>query len=254
MKDDFDLVSIIMAAYNSEKTILQSVESVIRQTYQNWELIIVDDCSTDNTFDCIQKLSKKDKRIRVIQNKMNKGVSYTRKHGLLESKGKWIAILDSDDIWVKDKLEKQILIQREKNADLIYTGSGFIDTYGHLLNWNLHVPSELSYNKLLKQNLISNSSALVRKQLYSTFYAEGDNMHEDFALWLSILKTGIIAYGIDEPLLIYRLDKHSKSGNKIKAAKMNWKTYRYVGLNIFKSIYYELCYIINGLLKYKNLK
>ena len=108
--------------------------------------------------------------------------------------------------------------------------------------------------QLLKQNVISNSSALVRKELYEKNYVIGDSMHEDFAIWLSILKNGVVAYGVDEPLLIYRLAKSSKSGNKFKAAMMNWNTYRFIGLNWIEALYYQLCYITRNIKKYAKLR
>ena len=251
--DDFGLISIIMAAYNAEKTIEQAIQSVLNQTYRKFELLVINDASKDRTEFIVKEIAKKDSRVKLIQNLENRGVSYTRKHGLKEARGTWIAILDSDDMWANNKLEKQIQVQREKAADLLYTGSGFIDADGNPMSWYLNVPTELSYKKLLKQNLISNSSALVRKELYEQFYAEGDKMHEDFAIWLGILKEGKIAYGINEPLLIYRITKSSKSGNKLVAAKMNWNTYRYVGLNVISALYYMFWYAVNGFLKYKNL-
>ena len=129
-----------------------------------------------------------------------------------------------------------------------------MDADGKKIDWYLHAPTTITYRQLLKQNLLSNSSALVKKELYEKYYAIGDKMHEDFAIWLGILRTGRKAYGVDEPLLIYRLAPNSKSGNKIKAARMNWNTYRYIGLNPISAIYYECWYILNGLRKYKNLK
>lgn len=250
----FGLVSVIMAAYNAEKTIAQAIESVLKQTYSNFELLVVNDCSKDNTVEIVKNIALQDRRVRLISNKKNSGVSYTRKHGLEEAKGMWIAILDSDDAWTPQKLEKQIELQQRTNADLLYTGSAFMDSNGKLIDWHLHVPVEITYRQLLKQNLLSNSSSLVRKELYSKYYAIGDEMHEDFATWLSILKTGRKAYGVDEPLLIYRITKSSKTGNKFKAAKMNWKTYRYIGLNQFTAFYYECWYMVKGVLKYINLK
>ena len=251
---EFGLVSIIMAAYNAEKTIEQAINSVLSQTYTNFELLVVNDCSKDRTAELVKGVAAKDGRVRLISNVKNSGVSYTRKHGLEEANGSWIAILDSDDAWAPEKLEKQIELQNRTNADLLFTGSAFMDADGHPIDWYLHAPAEVTYRQLLKQNVLSNSSALVRKELYARHYAVGDGMHEDFATWLGILKNGRLAYGVDEPLLIYRIAKNSKSGNKIKAAKMNWKTYRYVGLNFVQSLYYECCYTVNGLRKYKNLK
>lgn len=252
--DDFGLISIIMAAYNAEKTIEQAISSVLSQTYSNFELIIVNDCSKDGTVQLVENIAAKDSRVHLISNEKNSGVSFTRKHGLEEAMGEWIAILDSDDVWAPEKLEKQIDLQEKTNADLLFTGSAFMDADGNPINWYLVAPAEVSYRQLLKQNVLSNSSALVRKELYAKYYAVGDGMHEDFAIWLSILKEGRKAYGVDEPLLIYRISKSSKSGNKIKAAKMNWNTYRYIGLNLIEAAYYEGCYIIKSLIKYTNIR
>lgn len=253
-KKSFGLISIIMAAYNAENTIGQAITSVIQQTYADFELIIINDCSTDRTVDVINEFIKKDARIRLINNSKNMGVSYTRKHGLNEAEGSWIAILDSDDLWLPEKLAKQVEFQKKTNADLLYTGSGFMNVDGKQINWKLNVPEVITYRQLLKQNILSNSSALVRKDLYEKYYAVGDDMHEDFAIWLQILRNGIKAYGINEPLLIYRLDDKSKSGNKLKAAMMNWNTYRYIGLNVLEAAYYEFWYAINGLCKYKHFR
>ena len=251
---DFGLVSVIMAAYNAEKTIEQSINSVLNQTYPAVELLVVDDYSQDRTVKLVENIMARDNRVRLIYNKENSGVSYTRKHGLEEAKGAWIAILDSDDIWAPEKLEKQIILQKKMNADLLFTGSAFMDSDGQPIDWYLHAPTEVTYRQLLKQNVLSNSSALVRKELYAKHYAIGDGMHEDFAIWLSILKEGKKAYGVDERLLIYRIAKSSKSGNKFKAAKMNWNTYRYVGLNPIEAAYYECWYMVNGFLKYRNIR
>lgn len=254
LNEDFGLISIIMAAYNAEKTIEQAIGSVLNQTYPNFELLVIDDCSKDETAELVRNIAAKDSRIRLISNTKNSGVSYTRKRGLKEAKGSWIAILDSDDAWAPEKLEKQIALQKKMNADLIFTGSAFMDSDGQPIDWYLHAPEEVNYRQLLKQNVLSNSSVLVRKELYAKHYAIGDGMHEDFAIWLSILKEGKKAYGVDEPLLIYRIAKSSKSGNKVKAAKMNWNTYRYVGLNPIEAVYYEGWYMIKNVIKYTNLR
>ncbi len=251
--EGFGLISIIMAAYNAENTIEDAICSVLRQTYPDLELLVINDCSKDKTSEIVSNYVAKDNRVRLITNRKNIGVSYTRKHGLEEAKGSWIAILDSDDAWDPEKLEKQIELQRKTEADLLYTGSAFIDVDGNRINWNLHVPTEISYGRLLKQNILSNSSSLVRRELYAKYYAIGDGMHEDFAIWLGILKTGRKAFGVDEPLLTYRITKSSKTGNKIKAAKMNWNTYRHCGLGCVQAAYYMVWYTINGVLKYRKL-
>lgn len=242
-----------MAAYNAEKTIEKAMCSVLAQTYCNWELVVVDDCSKDNTETIIQKFVLQDRRVRFLKNQANSGASKTRHYGVKEARGEWIAFLDSDDVWTKEKLEKQVRLQQEKNAEMIFTGSNFMDADGNVMNWMLHAPAEIGYKKLLKQNLVSNSSVLIRKELFLQNEEIGDEMHEDFACWLKILRDGRTAYGVDEPLLIYRLSRDSKSGNKLKAAKMNWNTYRAVGLNCVESFYYMVWYTVNGILKYKNL-
>ena len=253
IKGSFGLISVIMAAYNAEQTVEEAIRSVLRQTYSELELLVIDDGSTDGTLAVVQTIAKTDQRVRLIQNPHNMGVSASRKRGLKEAAGEWIAILDSDDAWEPDKLEKQITLQEKTGAELLFTGSAFMSSDGKRLDYILQVPEKISYRQLLKQNLISNSSALVRRSLYRQFYTSGDMMHEDFATWLKILRTGREAYSVNEPLLIYRLAKSSKSGNKIKSAKMNWNTYRNVGLPIHKCLYYMGQYTFRSIRKYSNL-
>ena len=192
--ENFGLISIIMAAYNAEKTIKVAIDSVLNQTYKNWELIIINDCSKDNTSGIISAFAKNDNRIKVINNLINSGASQTRHNGLIEAKGKWVAVLDSDDMWTQDKLEKQIELQLKTGAEILFTGSAFMNDSGESLDWILHVPEKIGYKQLLKQNLISNSSVLLKTELFRKYEAIGDNMHEDFACWLRILRTGRIAY------------------------------------------------------------
>lgn len=252
--EEFGLISVIMAAYNAESTIRRSIASVLSQTYPHFELLVIDDGSHDATAAAADEMAAGDARIRVLKNGENHGVSYTRKRGLDAARGAWVAILDADDTWAPEKLEKQIARQKESGADLLFTGSAFVDAAGRSIPWYLHAPAEVTYRQLLKQNVLSNSSALVRKELYAEHFVARDDIHEDFAIWLKILKTGRKAYGVDEPLFTFRVSGSSKSGNKVLSARMNWKTYRYVGLNILSALYYEGWYIIRGLLKYRHLR
>lgn len=248
-------VSVIMPAYNAEKTIEKTISSVLNQSYDKFEIIIIDDGSKDNTAEIVSAIANKDKRIRFFRNEKNVGVSATRNRGISLAKGDWIAFLDSDDMWTADKLEKQIkLIANKARANLLFTGSSFIDENNNPYSYILKIPEVVKYRDLLKQNVISCSSVLVKKQCLSGLKMERDDMHEDFAMWLQILKKEHCAYGINEPLLIYRLSKGSKSGNKVKAAKMTFMVYRYVGLNLFQSVYYMLFYTIKSVGKYKNIK
>ena len=246
------LVSILMAAYNAEKTIGYAIRSVLKQTFRDWELIVINDCSVDGTEDAVRSFD--DPRIRLLTNEINMGVGKTRRKGLDAARGEWIAVLDSDDMWAPEKLEKQLKLARETGAELIFTASAFVDNDGNPIDWLLHAPATISYHELLKQNLVSNSSALVTGELYRRHYTAEDDIHEDFAIWLSITREGKTAYGIDEPLLIYRLTRSSRSGNKLRAARMNWRTYRYLGLNCFEASYYMCWYAIRGLKKYRHLR
>lgn len=249
------LISVVMPAYNCEKTIGQAVDSVIAQTCPNWELLILDDRSTDGTAQLIEALQGKDERIRAFHNEQNQGVGNTRNRGVELAKGDWIAFLDSDDMWMPEKLEKQLaLLDQNENAQLLFTGSGFMNESGEALAYVLHVPPRIDRKRLLRQNLVSCSSVLVKKEqmLQHPFPAQSD-MHEDFAVWLQILREEEYACGVDEPLLIYRLSASSKSGNKLKAARMNWNTYRRSGLGLFSSLYYMGCYAVNGIRKYRQL-
>lgn len=248
------LISIVMPAYNAEQSLPAAIESVLTQTISCWELIIVDDCSQDSTLEIANHYAAMDSRIRVLNNLKNMGASKTRHSAVQAALGEWLAFLDSDDAWAEDKLEKQVKLQKQRNARLVFTGSAFMDSDGCPIDWYLHAPEKIYYKQLLKQNLVSNSSVLVEKNTYVEYEVIGDNIHEDFACWLNMMRSGVVAYGLDEPLLIYRLSSNSKSGNKIKAAKMNWNTYRVSGLNVFQASYYMFWYVINGLKKYKHLK
>lgn len=247
-------VSIIMAAYNAEKTLPAAVDSVLCQTYPHWELLIVEDGSRDNTLAIAEKYAERDERIRVIPNEKNAGVSQSRKNGLLAASGEWIAVLDSDDMWKPEKLEKQVRAAQETGAALIFTGATFMRADGSPILWQLSAPERVSFRELLKQNVISNSSVLVKKSLYEKHYVMGDHMHEDYAMWLGMLAEGVQTCGINEPLLIYRVAANTKSGNKLKSAQMQIATYRHIGLSVPACLYYLVCYGVNGLLKYRNLK
>lgn len=244
-----------MPAYNAEHYISFAIESVLKQTYNNWELIIIDDNSCDKTAEIVSMYINMDSRIHLIKNIQNIGASYCRNQGILTAQGNWIAFLDSDDLWALKKLELQMQYAYNYQADFLFTGSCFIDETGRKLNYFLEVPLKITYKKLLKQNLISCSSVLIRKELLIKYKMPNDHIHEDFATWLQILSnTKKCAYGINLPLITYRIHANSKSGNKSKAAIMTYKVYRYIGLSMFQSFYYWCWYAINSLNKYSKLK
>lgn len=248
------LVSIIMPAHNSERYIAEAIRSVVNQTYKTWELIVIDDASQDRTVDIVKEFTYHDSRIVLYLNEHNIGVSKTRNKGISLSKGEWLAFLDSDDRWSAEKLQKQLCMSEVyQTAEFIFTGSRFMDESGRLFKWIMTVPDKVTYERLLKQNVISCSSVLISKQYLGENRMSGDSIHEDFALWLAILKEGIIAYGINEPLLIYRVSSKSKSGNKIKSAVMTYKTYLKSGIGCICAFYYMVFYLFRGFVKYHNL-
>lgn len=255
MKPDL-LISIILPAFNSEKYISKAIESVINQSYRNWKLILIDDFSTDKTFSIMQRYAENDSRISLYRNTQNFGVGFTRNRGVQIADSEWIAFIDSDDMWEINKLEEQInLLYKYPEAKLLFTSSSFIAENGVPFDYILHVPEQIDRKKLLKQNLIPCPSVLVSREYMVKFpMPESRQIHEDFATWLKILEVEEYAYGLNEPLLICRRFNGSKSGNKFKSAKMNWKTYRFIGLSVIQSIYYMGCYTLNGIKKYRNFR
>lgn len=248
-----DLVSVVMPAYNCEKYIVEAVESVLKQTYSNLELIIIDDGSKDSTLEILNNYVKKDSRVKVFQNEKNSGVSATRNRGISIAKGNWIAFLDSDDIWGEDKLQKQMDCAEKYNAQFVFTGVSYIDEEGNSYNGVFQVPDQISYKKLLRQNVITCSSVLVQKKYFENIKMEKDEMHEDYAVWLRILRLGITAYGISAPLLTYRISRNSKSGNKIKTVKMTYKVFRFIGINPVGATYFMISHIFASVGKYRRI-
>lgn len=248
-------ISIITPAYNCEKYLEEAVNSVLSQTWQDWELLIIDDCSRDNTYACMQEIAKQDQRIRIFQNSRNLGAAGTRNFGIRQAKGQWIAFLDSDDLWHPEKLTKQMAVaKRDQEAKFLFTGSAFIEDDGMTIAHVLHVPEKIGRRKLLGQNVISCSSVLIRKELMIEFpMPEEAGIHEDFATWLAILEKVHCAYGVDEPLLIYRRALASKSGEKGKSAQMNWQTYIKAGVPPVQRFFCMFSYTIHGLWKYSLL-
>lgn len=244
------LVSVIMPAYNSEKFIEESIKSVKQQTYKHWELLIIDDCSSDGTISLVEKILKEDTRIKLIRNEKNIGVSETRNKGIELAEGEWIAFLDSDDIWEPKKLEVQLKDLENNRGDFSFTGSSFINEIGIPFKGLFKVPKKSTFNSLKYHNVISCSSVVIKKAKMLNVKMKNDDFHEDYAAWLEILKSGVEARGINEPLLIYRISKNSKSGNKFKTLKMTYKVYRHVGINKVMSVVYLFTHIINSIKKY----
>lgn len=249
------MISIIMPAYNAEKTIRESIQSIIAQTFIDWELIVIDDGSSDDTADILSELADSDSRIHFLQNEKNSGASYTRNRAVALAKGEWIAFLDSDDLWKPEKLEKQLALC-DKYPDMVicYTASSFIDDNGKPYSYVMSAIEKLTYNTLLRKNLMSCSSVMIRTSVMKEIKMPSDKMHEDYFVWLTVLREHRIAYGINEPLLVYRLCTNSKSSNRIKSAKMLFNSYRAVGYRIFGAGVLTFIYMFHSLSKRASIK
>lgn len=253
MSNKKDLVSIIMPAYNCEKYVVEAINSILAQTYQNWELLVLDDGSKDNTLQIINELGGKDPRIKSLPNGENMGVSETRNRGIGLAVGDWIAFLDSDDMWEPTKLEKQMKAAKEYSVEFVFTGATYINEAGEPFKGTFEVPEKVTYKKLRNQNVISCSSVLVRKKYFENIKMEKDDMHEDYAVWLRILRLGVVAHGLNEPLLIYRISRDSKSGNKLKTVKMTYKVFRFIGINPVGSAYFMARHVLASVGKYRKI-
>jgi len=245
-----DLVSIITACYNSENYIPETINSVLNQTHQNWELLIVDDCSTDNTKSLIKKFQKTEKRIKLFQLNENSGAAVARNKAIREAKGVFIAFLDSDDNWLPEKLERQLEFMISNNYNLTHTSYELIDHQGNSLNKTIVPAKILGYKDMLYSNKIGCLTAIYNQRKIGKKYMPLLRKRQDYALWLKILKTGEKAYGLAEVLSQYRNTENSISNNKLNLIKWNWKLLREVeNLSFIKSVYYLSCNIIFKFLK-----
>lgn len=249
------MVSIVMPAYNAAQTIQDSIESVFAQTVSDWELIVIDDGSKDDTAAILTTLAAKDKRIRFLKNEKNRGASFTRNRAVALAEGEWIAFLDSDDLWKPEKLEKQLaLVQECPNMVVCYTASSFIDDAGRSYGYVMPAIERLNYKTLLRKNLMSCSSVMIRASVMKGIKMPDDKMHEDYFVWLTVLREYGVAYGINEPLLIYRMCAHSKSSNRLKSAKMLFNSYRAVGYTPVAAVFFVFRYMFHSVSKRANIR
>jgi len=242
-------VSIITPSYNSAKYIEETMNSVIQQTYQSWEMIIVDDGSSDDSQQIIRNYTAQDERIKLIVNEENIGASKSRNKAIDVAIGEYIAFLDSDDIWYENKLEKQIALMQEKDVLLSYSAYETIDEQSKVTGM-FPVQEKITYDNLLKTSSIGTLTAVYNAQVLGKIYFK-DIGHEDYVMKLHILKKIDYAQGITEPLAKYRIHNNSLSNNKLKAAKWQWKIYRDVEkISFVRSLYYFLHYAYFGFFKY----
>lgn len=244
------LVSIITPVYNAERFIKETIESVQHQTYDNWEMILVNDLSPDNSVEIINEYAQKDERIRLIHLEKNSGAAIARNTAINDSKGKYIAFLDSDDLWHPQKLEKQVAFMLERDIAFSFTSYELMSEGGARTGKQIHVPATIDYDGLLKNTIIGCLTVMLDKDKIGKIEMVNIRTRQDFVLWLDILKRDFVAYGMNEVLAYYRKVGGSISSNKIKTAKRNWQVYREIEkLSLPKAIYCFLGYAYNGIKK-----
>jgi teichuronic acid biosynthesis glycosyltransferase TuaG len=220
------LVSIVMPAYNAERTLAEAIQSVQEQTWPEWELLlVVDRNSKDATRAIAEAHAERDKRIRLITDLSHGGCVFNRNEAIRRARGEYLAFLDSDDLWLPEKLARQVAFMETTGCDLSYTGYAQMDWQGRRLPHVVTPPPRLTYDDLLKNNLLGCLTAMLRRSRYPEIAFE-DHLHEDLILWLSLLRD-TVAQGLPETLAVYRLASNSRSGNKFRAAHARWRILRH---------------------------
>jgi len=239
------LVTIITPMYNSEKFILKTINSVVNQTYSNWELLLIDDGSTDNTIKIVEDFKQKYSNITLLQNPTNLGAAQSRNKGILEAKGDYIAFLDADDLWKPNKLDLQIQFMQTHNCDVSFSSYEQIDENGKPLNKLVQAIPKLTYNKYLKTNYIGNLTGMYNAKTLGKITSPDLRKRQDWLLWLAaIKKSDKPALGIQESLAYYRVRQNSMSSNKIEMLKYNYLVYKKgLGFSTIKSLYRMLIFI-----------
>jgi len=246
------LVSIITPVYNTKKYLNQAIESVKIQTLVDWEMILVDDCSDDGSWELLEDLSENDSRIKIFRNSDNSGSGISRNRAIGIAVGKYIAFLDSDDLWHPDKLKVQISLMEKKKWVFSHTSYGYISAEGEKIKSTFHVSNHpVRYRDLLKRTEISCLTAIYNQEVIGKYFMSEHRKKQDYALWLAILKSGIQSYPIDIELAYYRKTPNSATSKKwkliINHVNFLMETQQ---MNLVQSLYYTFYWMINGFIRY----
>lgn len=244
-------VSIVTPLHNSESYISETINSVISQTYEDWELIIVDDMSEDGSVKIVESFAKQDFRIKLIKLIENSGAAVARNTGIDAAKGRFIAFLDSDDLWEANKLEVQLAFMQNNYYPFSFTAYQRINEIGESLGI-VGVPQTVTYRQMLKTSVIGCLTAMYDTAYFGKVYMPLIRKRQDYGLWLKLLKQTEFAYGIQQPLARYRIRRDSISSNKLNTSTYNWRLYRQVeNLSFIASCYYFTHYAVRGVLRNK---
>lgn len=246
------LVSVITPTFNCGAYILETIRSVQAQTFDNWEMIIVDDCSTDDTKEIVGQACEKDPRIKYVRLKTNSGAAVARTEAMKLAKGNYMAFLDSDDLWKPEKLEKQLAFMEENRYPFTATAYEKIDESGRKLNKIVNVIDRTGYNRLLLDCPIGNSTVMYDVDKMGKFEVPNIKKRNDDALWLKMLKQEKYIHGLHEVLMEYRVRSNSISSNKLSLVKYHWKLYREIEhLSVLRSAFHI---VVWGALKVFHIK
>ena len=244
-------VSIIMPCYNAEHFISDAIESVISQTFSDWELLVVDDCSTDNSADIIRSFCEKDARIQYFKTDSPSGSpAIPRNIGIENAKGHYIAFLDSDDLWFPTKLEHQLPLFSMKNVAVVFSFYAKMNETGAYHSGKIESPTFVSYDYMLDGNCIGNLTGIYDSEKVGKLFQKQIH-HEDYVMWLEILKNGFFAVNTNTVEAVYRENKNSLSGSKLQVFKWQWNILRNVlGMPFFKAVKHFSKYAVGGVLKF----
>lgn len=247
------LVSIITPTYNSEKYIRETVASVQKQSHTNWEMIIVDDFSTDNTATIVKELQKEDQRIKLILSKKNNGPAISRNKGIQKASGKYMTFLDADDIWFTDFIKTSIETIKKTGIHFVFSSYRRSNESLEFVYSDFIVPERVTYTDILKTNSISCLTAFIDIEVLGKKFMPEVYKRQDMGLWLRYLKEIPFAHGIKEPQAIYRIRQNSLSRKKSDLLKYQWQFYRKVeNLSFISSVYFMTHWAVRGFLKYRN--
>lgn len=247
-REEKPVVSVIIPAYNCEKYIKDAVDSALAQDVP-LEVIVLNDCSPDD-LDRVMEQYRDNHDVLYVKNAKNLGAAGTRNKGVLLARGEYIAFLDGDDYWSLDKLKKQLDKMKSTDTVLCTTGRELMNLEGHCTGHVIPVKDIITYQELLKHNSISCSAVVIKTEVAKEFPMHHADSHEDYIMWLEVLKKYQRACGVNEPLLKYRVSNQGKSGSKFKSAKMTFMVYRYMGFPVWKSVYCFVSYAFHGVWKH----
>lgn len=249
------LVSIITPVYNAKKYIVETIESVIQQTYNNWEMLVIDDCSVDGTASILLEYTTKNPRVKYIKTDKNSGVAVARNLGLSQALGKYIAFLDSDDCWMPEKLERQLEFMQSRDIAFSFTSYQLMDENSCALHRYVHSKPAMKYQEIIRNTLIGCLTVMIDVEKVGIFQMPRIAHTEDTMTWIIVLKRGYIAYGLPDVLSLYRVTSNSMTSQKHKMVKLQWSTYRdYCRFGVLKSMVYLISYAVNAIIKVRKTR